>query len=208
MFYIWATDTLLRIDRNCFTIVQDRRVSAVASFSSFKDKSSSFSNRKMFFFLSLSLSLNHTLSHRDFFLHICLNTSIFLLSVFVWRSLFFLSRHTNSFYLLLWVSLSLFLWSVEVSFFFKWAIHGLFFLFSSFQQLTVNMFIINFAIGWIRTTDLWYWKRPLCQLSHNQCPQRSLSFSLIRTLFLCLSLVRSLSISLPPFCLTELVPNS
>ena len=28
----------------------------------------------------------------------------------------------------------------------------------------------NFANDWIRTADLWFQKRPLCQLSHNHCP--------------------------------------
>ena len=28
------------------------------------------------------------------------------------------------------------------------------------------MFNINFANDWIQTADLWYWKQPLCQLSH------------------------------------------
>ena len=135
--------------------------------------------RLSFFFLSLCGGL-FSFSLATLILFICFYESLFLCFCGVWRSLCFLNGpFTASFSL-----------------------------FSSFQQLTVNMFIINFTIGWIRTTDLWYWKRPLCQLSHNQCPQRSLSFSLIRTLFLCLSLVRSLSISLPPFCLTELVPNS
>ena len=27
-----------------------------------------------------------------------------------------------------------------------------------------------FADDWIRTTDLWYWKQLLYQLSHNHCP--------------------------------------
>ena len=31
------------------------------------------------------------------------------------------------------------------------------------------MFIINFANDWIRTSDLWFWKQPLYQLSHNHC---------------------------------------
>ena len=26
---------------------------------------------------------------------------------------------------------------------------------------------INFADDWIQTTDLWYWKQPIYQLSHN-----------------------------------------
>ena len=28
----------------------------------------------------------------------------------------------------------------------------------------------NLADDWIQTADLWYWKQPLCQLSHNHCP--------------------------------------
>ena len=27
-----------------------------------------------------------------------------------------------------------------------------------------------FADDWIRTADLWNWKQPLYQLSHNHCP--------------------------------------
>ena len=34
----------------------------------------------------------------------------------------------------------------------------LFSLFSSFQQLTENIFNIKFSDDCIRTTDLWYWK--------------------------------------------------
>ena len=33
------------------------------------------------------------------------------------------------------------------------------------------MFHINFADDWNRTTDLWYRKRPLYQLSHIHCPK-------------------------------------
>ena len=33
------------------------------------------------------------------------------------------------------------------------------------------MFNINFANDWIQTADLWYWKQPLYQLSHNHCPR-------------------------------------
>ena len=32
------------------------------------------------------------------------------------------------------------------------------------------MFNVNFTNDWIQTADLWYWKRPLYQLSHNHCP--------------------------------------
>ena len=31
---------------------------------------------------------------------------------------------------------------------------------------------LNFADEFIRTADLWYRKRPLCQLSHNHCPRQ------------------------------------
>ena len=36
------------------------------------------------------------------------------------------------------------------------------------------MFNLNFADDWIQTADLWYWKQPLYQLSHNHCPELSL----------------------------------
>ena len=32
------------------------------------------------------------------------------------------------------------------------------------------MFNINFVDNWIRTADLWNWKQPLYQLSHNYFP--------------------------------------
>ena len=32
------------------------------------------------------------------------------------------------------------------------------------------MININFANNWIQTVDIWFWKRLLCQLSHNHCP--------------------------------------
>ena len=55
---------------------------------------------------------------------------------------------------------------------FLWTIPGLFFFyFSSFLhswQLTISS--KNFADDWIRTSDLWCLKRPLCQLSHNHYP--------------------------------------
>ena len=34
------------------------------------------------------------------------------------------------------------------------------------------MFNINFSDDWIRTSDLWNWKWPLYQLSHNHCPKK------------------------------------
>ena len=33
-----------------------------------------------------------------------------------------------------------------------------------------NCLKINLADDWIQTSDLWYWKRPVYQLSHNHCP--------------------------------------
>ena len=41
-----------------------------------------------------------------------------------------------------------------------------FFIFVFSIQLTVSKCSINFADDWIRTADLWYWKRPRYQLSH------------------------------------------
>ena len=40
----------------------------------------------------------------------------------------------------------------------------------SFQKLTENRLIINFADDWIRTEDLWYSKRLPRQLSPHHCP--------------------------------------
>ena len=45
-----------------------------------------------------------------------------------------------------------------------------FFIFVFSIQLRANKCSINFADEWIRTADLWYWKWPLYQLSHNHCP--------------------------------------
>ena len=55
---------------------------------------------------------------------------------------------------------------------FKWAIPALFFLYLRlFNSVEIKqMFNIIFANDWNRTVDLWYWKRPLYQLSHNHCP--------------------------------------
>ena len=39
-----------------------------------------------------------------------------------------------------------------------------------YKQLTVNKCSIKVADDWIQTRVLWNWKRPLCQLSHNYCP--------------------------------------
>ena len=64
----------------------------------------------------------------------------------------------------------------------KWAITGLFFFTFVFSKtrLTIN----KFADDWNRTGDLWCWKRPLYQLSHNYCPRVELlkkSFCSIRS---------------------------
>ena len=41
-------------------------------------------------------------------------------------------------------------------------------LFETFRQLTELYSLYNFAEEWIRTKDVCRWKRPLCQLSHEQ----------------------------------------
>ena len=43
------------------------------------------------------------------------------------------------------------------------------FLIHSWQQTNVQ-YKYFFANDWIRTVDLWNWKQPLFQLSHNHCP--------------------------------------
>ena len=43
-----------------------------------------------------------------------------------------------------------------------------------YKQLTVHKCSIKVADDWIRTRVLWYWKRPLCQLRHNHCPNDNL----------------------------------
>ena len=68
--------------------------------------------------------------------------------------------------------------AVQNTYFFneKWAIPGIFlFIFVFSIQLTINkqMFNVNFADDWSRTEDLWYWKRPLYQLSHNHFPKNT-----------------------------------
>ena len=51
----------------------------------------------------------------------------------------------------------------------NWAIHWLFFFILVFSlQLIVN----NIGNDWLRTTGLWYWKRPLYQLHHNDYPSK------------------------------------
>ena len=79
-------------------------------------------------------------------------------------------------------SLYLDIFAQDVSFQ-KWAIPGLFFfIFVVSIQLTVNKCSINFADHWIRTADLWYWKQPLYQLSHNHCPKNCLTLVMNGTL--------------------------
>ena len=55
----------------------------------------------------------------------------------------------------------------------NWAIPGLFFFIFVFSiQFWTKLIVNNIADGCIQTADLWYWKRPLYQLSlsHNHCP--------------------------------------
>ena len=51
-------------------------------------------------------------------------------------------------------------------------IPGLFFLyFRLFNTgFLIKVIVNNIAVDWIRTVDLWFWKRPLYQLRHNHCP--------------------------------------
>ena len=51
--------------------------------------------------------------------------------------------------------------------------------------LIINKCSINFANDWSRTADLWYWKRPLNQLSHNHFPMFSFLFKVSRALWWC-----------------------
>ena len=44
------------------------------------------------------------------------------------------------------------------------------------QKRKVKRSIWQFADDWIRTNDLWFWKRPLYQLSHNHCPCTQTTF--------------------------------
>ena len=46
-------------------------------------------------------------------------------------------------------------------------------------QLTVNVQNKFLADDWIRTADLWNWKRPLYQLSHYHCPKYCLHYATI-----------------------------
>ena len=52
-------------------------------------------------------------------------------------------------------------------------------LFNTVDSKQVNIFNINFADDWIWTADLWYWKQPLYQLSHNHFPNRHIVATLI-----------------------------
>ena len=49
----------------------------------------------------------------------------------------------------------------------SWPLFLYFFLFWHLSVNTCSMW--NSADDWIRTRDLWCWKRLLCQLSHNRC---------------------------------------
>ena len=51
-----------------------------------------------------------------------------------------------------------------------------FYLFSSFQYSKQTNVQHKFADDWSRTADLWYWKQPLNQLSHNHFP-RDMNFA-------------------------------
>ena len=54
----------------------------------------------------------------------------------------------------------------------NWSILGLFFfIFVISTQFLIQWIVINIVVDWIRTTDLWYWKRPI-YLRHNHCRQK------------------------------------
>ena len=56
----------------------------------------------------------------------------------------------------------------------KWAIPGPFSYFRLYKTVDSKCSFNIYANDWIRTEDLWNWKRPLNQLSHNHCPLLSL----------------------------------
>ena len=59
----------------------------------------------------------------------------------------------------------------------KWANPALFYYFFVFSiQLTLYVQLIFFAEDWIRTMDIWNWKRPLYQLSPFHCPPSVCAF--------------------------------
>ena len=58
--------------------------------------------------------------------------------------------------------------------FFKWAISGIFSLFSAFQYSWQFVDYIKFTNDWIRTTGRWCRRQPLYQLSHNHSPKKLL----------------------------------
>ena len=65
------------------------------------------------------------------------------------------------------------LWESDLPISFKWAIPGLFsllFVFSMLFTLGSTQIFKIFAYDWFQTVNLWCWKQPLCQLSHNHCP--------------------------------------
>ena len=55
-------------------------------------------------------------------------------------------------------------------YFLNWAVPGPFLFIFVFSIHLTQKEHIKFADDWIRTSDLWCWKRPLYRLSHNNCP--------------------------------------
>ena len=76
------------------------------------------------------------------------------------------SMFSSTLYVTLFGASLILVWPLNL--FFMGLSRPLFLLFSSF--LFSKMFNMNFADDWIRTVDLWNWKRLLYQLSHNHCP--------------------------------------
>ena len=135
--------------------------------------------------LSLSLSLSSSIS---IFSSLYISASIFL-SFF----LSFFLCHCICFFISLSIILILFFKKVGHS-------RPLFIYFRLFSTVNKQMFNINFANDWSRTIDLWYWKWPLYQLSHNHFPS---SFWFFIFLYFSLYLFRCLKYgpNLASFCL-------
>ena len=75
---------------------------------------------------------------------------------------------------------------------------GLIFYFRLFNTVDSKQMFKNFADDSIRTADIWYWKQPIYQLSHNHCPTYSYKWDFWSTsvseffslIFNCLNLLK------------------
>ena len=53
--------------------------------------------------------------------------------------------------------------------------------FCRFNSKQCKCRLYRFDDGWIRTKGLWYWRPPLCQPSHNRCPEKTFCYYLRKT---------------------------